>query len=61
MSYWYVWEKEENYLKFSEIRESMSSKMNIWKEINDTTGTNVVKEVRMLLKTDPFHVNKHNR
>lgn len=57
---WHVWEKDSNYLKFSDVRYNISSKINVWKEINKTTGTNLSREVRKLLDTDPFHINKSN-
>jgi len=57
---WNVWDKDSSGLEFSQIESIIHPKINIWKEIKDTTGTNVSKEVRKLLKTDPFHINKHN-
>jgi hypothetical protein len=57
---WNIWEKDSNGLKFSQIENIIHPKVNIWKEIKDTTGTSVSKEVRKLLSTDPFHMNKKN-
>lgn len=57
---WNVWEKDSSGLEFSQVESIIHPKINVWKEIKDTTGTNVSKEVRKLLKTDPFHINKCN-
>lgn len=58
---WYVWTKGASNLRFSEFRPYINSNVNIWREINTITGTNVSREVRNLLNTDPFHMDKPQR
>lgn len=55
---WHVWEKDSSYSRFWDTRHYISSRINIWKEINQITGTNLSREVRRLLYTDSFHINK---
>ena len=55
---WNVWEKDTSGIRFSEIQSIIHPRVNIWKNIQDVTGTNVSREVCKLLKTDPFHMNK---
>ncbi len=57
---WHIWDKDTSGLEFTQVKDVIHPKIKIWKEMNETTGTNVVKEVRKLLKTDPFHMNKSN-
>nr|YP_010303542.1 hypothetical protein MRV25_mgp22 [Purpureocillium takamizusanense]UNI92571.1 hypothetical protein [Purpureocillium takamizusanense] len=58
---WNIWEKDSTYLKFSEVRSSINSRVNIWKEIKETTGADLTREVRRLLDTDPFNINKSKK
>lgn len=54
---WNIWEKDSS-LKLSQVRSTINSRVHLWKEIRDTTGTDLAKEVRRLLDTDPFNINK---
>lgn len=57
---WNIWEKDSS-LKLSQIRSTINSRVNLWKEIRETTGTDLAREVRRLLDNDPFNINKSKK
>ncbi len=53
--FWNIWEKgRDNYDSYEEFKKNFDPKMNIWKEIAKVTKSEVSKEIRSLLDTDPF-------
>lgn len=53
--FWNIWEKgRDNYDSYEEFKKNFDPKTNIWKEIAKTTKSDLSKEVRSLLNTDPF-------
>lgn len=53
--FWNIWEKNRsNHISYEEFKKNFDPKMNIWKEISKTIKTDLSKEIRDLLDTNPF-------
>jgi len=53
--FWNIWEKGRNsYDSYEEFKKNFDPKTNIWKEIAKTTKKDISREIRDLLKSDPF-------
>ena len=58
--FWKIWEKNHgNYDSYEEFKRNFDPKMNIWKEIAKTTKSDLSKDIRDLLDTNPFGTRHH--
>lgn len=57
---WVLFEEgKDNYRTYEEFKQNFDPNTRVWKKIKETLRTDVSKEVRKLLNTDPFGTGKH--
>ena len=60
--FWNIWEKNRpNYNSYEEFKNDFDPKTNIWKEISKTTKSDISREIKDLLDTNPFNIKHSNK